>query len=87
MCVCVCFSSKKLDLHNKQRDIRCQILPETPSAGLKTGIAPDSTADEGSFYSMDTIEIKASLRQFISRRQLVFESYSPDLTQHMSLWS
>lgn len=62
------FSSKKLDVQNKQREIRCQIPPESPSAGLKTGIAPDSTADEGSFYSIYTTEIKASLRQFINRR-------------------
>lgn len=61
-------SSKKLELHNKQREIRYSIPPETPSAGLKTGIALDSTADEGSFYSMDTTEIKASLRQFIRKR-------------------
>lgn len=55
-------------IYTISKEIRCYIPPETPSAGLKAGIAPDSTADEGSFYSMDTIEIKASLKQFISRR-------------------
>lgn len=57
VCVCLFVLVLRNWIYTLSKEIRYQILPETP-AGLKSGIAPDSTAD-----SMDTIEGKAPLKQ------------------------